>query len=83
MTEDTANELAENIAEFVTSLPKSVRQTEEEHIPEHIQMMFDKEQAGDHHHDHHHHSHGGHGHHHGHGHADYMDAYGLGKAWGH
>ncbi|KAK0599433.1 hypothetical protein LWI29_005240 [Acer saccharum] len=82
--EDTADELAENIAEFVSSLPKSVRQTEEEHIPEHIQMMFDKEQAGDHHHDHHnHHSHGGHDHHHGHGNADYMDAYGLGNAWGH
>ncbi|KAK1582421.1 hypothetical protein Q3G72_014778 [Acer saccharum] len=81
--EDTADELAENIAEFVSSLPKSVRQTEEEHIPEHIQMMFDKEQTGDHHHDHHHQSHGGHDHHHGHGNADYMDAYGLGNAWGH
>ncbi|KAK1572279.1 hypothetical protein Q3G72_030114 [Acer saccharum] len=31
--EDTADELADNIVEFVTSLPKSVRQTEEERIP--------------------------------------------------
>ncbi|XP_031260682.1 protein AUXIN RESPONSE 4 [Pistacia vera] len=84
--EDNAYELAESIAEFVSSLPKSVRQAKEEPIPEHIQKMFDEAKSGDHDHDHLH-GHGSHDHHHGghdHGHAaGYMDAYGLGNAWGH
>ncbi|XP_038715848.1 protein AUXIN RESPONSE 4 [Tripterygium wilfordii] len=84
--EDTADEIAEDIFKFVSSLPKSVRQTEEEPIPEHIQKMLD-EAKGDHddHHHHHHHGHGGHDHQDGHVYdhgAGYMDAYGLGHGWG-
>lgn len=83
--ENAADELAENIVKFVSSLPKSVRRVAEEPIPEHIQKMLDEAKDGHHHH--HHHGHGGHGHHDGHGHAQthgagYMDAYGLGHGWG-
>lgn len=74
--EDAADELAENILRFVSSLPKSVRQVEEEPVPEHIQKMLDEAQGGDHHH----HDHGAHGH--AHDHSDgYMNAYGLGHGW--
>ncbi|KAA8545120.1 hypothetical protein F0562_019991 [Nyssa sinensis] len=76
--EDTADELAESIYQFVSSLPKSVRQAEEEHIPEHIQKMFDETEGSDHQHQH---GHDGHDHGHVHG-AGYMDAYGLGHGWG-
>ena len=79
--EGSAGELAENVVQFVSSLPKTVRQVEEEPIPEHIQKMFD-EAKDSHHHNHHH---DGHGHSHGHDHAHaagFMDAYGLGQAWG-
>ncbi|KAK6233122.1 hypothetical protein SCA6_003195 [Theobroma cacao] len=84
---DAAGELAENVAQFVSSLPKTVRQVEEEPIPEHIQKMFDEAKDTDHHHHHHHHGQGhGHGHSaHGHDHAHaagFMDAYGLGHTWG-
>ncbi|XP_057960489.1 protein AUXIN RESPONSE 4 [Malania oleifera] len=82
--EEVADELAENILRFVSSLPKSVRQVEEEPLPEHIQKMFEEAAAGGDHH-HHHHGHGGHSHHDGHAHdhaAGYMDAYGLGHGWG-
>lgn len=68
----------------MSSLPKSVRQVEEEPIPEHIQKMFDEAKDNDHHH-HHHHGHSGHDHHDGHDHVHapgYMDAYGLGHGWG-
>ncbi|RVX18910.1 Protein auxin response 4 [Vitis vinifera] len=47
--EDAADELAENILRFVSSLPKSVRQVEEEPVPEHIQRCSMKHKAGDHH----------------------------------
>lgn len=79
--EDTADELAENIVEFISSLPKSIRKAEEEPIPEHIQKLLDEAEDGDHHH---HHGHGGHDHHHSHAEAaGYMDAYGLGgHGWG-
>lgn len=64
----------------MSSLPKSVRQVEEEPVPEHIQKMLDEAQGGDHHHHHHHHDHGAHGH--AHDHSDgYMNAYGLGHGW--
>ncbi|GAV63157.1 Abhydrolase_6 domain-containing protein [Cephalotus follicularis] len=77
--EDAANEIAENIYQFVTSLPKSLRQDEEEPVPEHIQKMFDEAKDSDHHH---HHAHGGHDDHaHAHA-AGYMNAYGLGHGWG-
>ena len=81
--ENAADELAENIVKFVSSLPKSARRVEEEPIPEHVQKMLDE--AKDSHH--HHHGHGGHGNHDGHTHAHthgagYMDAYGLGHGWG-
>ncbi|GLT94931.1 hypothetical protein SLE2022_126420 [Rubroshorea leprosula] len=85
---NATDELAETIAQFISSLPKSVRQVEEEPIPEHIQKMLDEAKATDHHHDHHDHHHpgnGGHGHHGSHAHPQaggYMDAYGLGHGWG-
>ena len=60
----------------MSSLPKSVRQVEEEPVPEHIQKMLDEAQGGDHHH----HDHGAHGH--AHDHSDgHMNAYGLGHGW--
>lgn len=74
----SADELAENIAAFVSSLPKSIRQVVEEPIPEHIQKMLDEAEAGDHN------NHHGHGHHDNHAHpqgSGYMNAYGLGQAW--
>lgn len=76
--DDTADELAESIYQFVSSLPKSTRQLkEEEPVPEHIQKMFDEVKASDHQHEHHH-GHGGHDHSHE---AGFMDAYGLGHGW--
>ena len=69
----------------MSSLPKTVRQVEEEPIPEHIQRMFDEAKDTDHHHhgqSHGHgHSHAAHGHDHAHA-AGFMDAYGLGHTWG-
>ncbi|EEF49836.1 protein AUXIN RESPONSE 4 [Ricinus communis] len=70
--EDAADEVAENIIKFVSSLPKSDRKVEGESIPEHIQKMFEEAKEGDHHH---------HGHAHLHA-SSYMDAYGLGHGWG-
>ncbi|PSS10136.1 Protein AUXIN RESPONSE like [Actinidia chinensis var. chinensis] len=79
--DDSADEIAQSIFQFLSKLPKSVRQSEEEPIPEHIQKMFDEAKGSDHHH-HDHHGHGGHEHDHGHAHtAGYMDAYGLGQGW--
>lgn len=76
-----ADELADKISQFVSSLPKTVRKVEEELIPEHIQKMFDEAKSSDHGHGHdHHHNHHGHEHYGGHG-AGYMDAYGLGGGW--
>ncbi|TQD79788.1 hypothetical protein C1H46_034651 [Malus baccata] len=76
--EDAADEVAENISYFVSSLPATVRKVEEEPIPEHIQKMLDEAKSSDHHH----HDHGdGHDHHHSHG-ASYPDAYGLGHSHG-
>ncbi|KAK4273460.1 hypothetical protein QN277_021857 [Acacia crassicarpa] len=78
--EDVADELADKISQFVSSLPKTVRKVEEEPIPAHIQKMFDEAKSSDHGHDHDHHHHH-HGHEHGgHG-GGYMDAYGLGGGW--
>lgn len=78
MQEDAADEVAENISYFVSSLPATVRKVEEEPIPEHIQKMLDEAKCSDHHH----HDHGdGHDHHHSHG-ASYPDAYGLGHGHG-
>ncbi|KAK6915575.1 Alpha/beta hydrolase fold-1 [Dillenia turbinata] len=88
--EDSSDELAEKIAQFVSSLPRTIHEVKEEPLPEHIQRMFDEANAGDHHHHHHHHhhhqDHGEHNHYDGHGHVSgsgYMDAYGLGGGWGH
>ncbi|CAN0914259.1 Protein AUXIN RESPONSE 4 [Linum grandiflorum] len=81
--DDTAEEIAEHVATFVASLPKSVREAEEERVPEHIQKMLDEaKQNPNHHHHHHGHSNLDIGHDHGHGSDGYMDAYGLGQAWG-
>ncbi|KAK4427658.1 protein AUXIN RESPONSE 4 [Sesamum alatum] len=79
---DNAEEVAQTIHEFVSSLPKSTRQVEEEPISENSQETFSEAQGGNHHH--HNHGHHHHDHHHdvhGHGHAGYMDAYGLGQGW--
>uniref|UniRef100_A0A2P2NH89 AB hydrolase-1 domain-containing protein n=1 Tax=Rhizophora mucronata TaxID=61149 RepID=A0A2P2NH89_RHIMU len=83
--DNATNELAEIIVEFIYSLPRSVRQAEEEPIPEHIQKLLDEAKEEGHHH--HHHGHAGHDHHHHHGHshmhaAGYTDAYGMGYGWG-
>ncbi|PHT41327.1 Protein AUXIN RESPONSE 4 [Capsicum baccatum] len=78
--EHNSEEIAESICQFVSSLPKSVKQTEEEPVPEHVQKMSDEAQSGDRH-NHHHHGHDSHGHGHEHAHAGYMDAYGLGQGW--
>ncbi|KAH0731597.1 hypothetical protein KY289_002785 [Solanum tuberosum] len=79
--EHNSEEIAESIYQFVSSLPKNVKQTEEP-VPEHVQKMFDEAKSGDHHHHHGHDSHGHeHDHGHGHAHAGYMDAYGLGQEW--
>ncbi|XWS57537.1 hypothetical protein CRYUN_Cryun09bG0183000 [Craigia yunnanensis] len=81
--EGIAGELAENVAQFVSSLPKTVRQVEEEPITEHVQKMFDEANDTDNHHHHHHahaHGHVAHGHDHAHA-AGFMDAYGLGHTW--
>ncbi|KAK4739239.1 hypothetical protein R3W88_002936 [Solanum pinnatisectum] len=79
--EHNSEEIAESIYQFVSSLPKNVKQTEEP-VPEHVQKMFDEAKSGNHHHHHGHDSHGHeHDHGHGHAHAGYMDAYGLGQEW--
>lgn len=82
LQEDKADELAETIYQFVSSLPKPVQQVVEDPIPEHIQKMFDESQSGAHHH--HDHAQGvGEGHAHGHDHAaGYVNAYGLNDGWG-
>ncbi|XVF31334.1 hypothetical protein REPUB_Repub16aG0136700 [Reevesia pubescens] len=79
--QDVAGELAEYVAQFVSSLPKTVRQIKEEPIPEHIQRMFDEAKDTDHHHHRHNHGHAAHGHDHAHA-SGFMDAYGLGHTWG-
>ncbi|PIN07910.1 hypothetical protein CDL12_19521 [Handroanthus impetiginosus] len=73
--EDNAEEVAESIYKFISSLPKPTRQTVEEPIPEHLQKMFSEGIGSDDHHHHHHHDG------HGHGHGGYMDAYGMGHGW--
>lgn len=73
LQEDAAKEISEMIVQFVSSLPKSVKQKKEEPLPEHIQKMFDGGSDGDHDHHHHHH-------HHGQEHATgYFEMYGLGQ----
>lgn len=85
--QDDAADIAESIFQFLSTLPKSVRQSDEEPIPDHIQKMIDESRGSDHHHPHPHHDVlGGHEHDHGHAHdhahaAGYMDAYGLGQGW--
>ncbi|XP_050382044.1 protein AUXIN RESPONSE 4 [Argentina anserina] len=83
--EDAADEVAGHIANFVSSLPATVRKVHEEPIPEHVQKMLDEaEQSGNHGHVHVH-GHAGHEEHnhnvHGAG-AGYPDAYGLGHGHG-
>lgn len=74
-----ADVVADSIAQFVSSLPPTVRKIAEEPTPKHIQKAYDESGNSDHYHDHHHHhDHGSHG---IHG-AGYMDGYGLGShAW--
>ncbi|KAL1225428.1 Protein AUXIN RESPONSE 4 [Cardamine amara subsp. amara] len=70
--ESKSGELADYISDFVSQLPRSIRQVAEEPIPEKVQKVLDEAKAG-----------GDHDHHHGHGHAHagYTDAYGLGEEW--
>lgn len=71
--EQYAEEVAENIFKFISSLPKPTKQPMEELIPEHIhvQKRFDEAESSDHVHIHHH------------SHSGYMDnAYGLHHEWG-
>lgn len=72
-----AEEVADKILSFVESLPKTVRKTEEEPLPDHIQKRLDEAKSSGH--DHHHHGHDGHNHMHAH--AGYADGYGLGHGW--
>lgn len=82
--EDSADQVAQSIFQFVSALPATVREVVKERVPEHIQRMLDEAKINEHHH---HHGHGGHDHHHGsHGlahEAGFMDAYGLGHGHGH
>ncbi|KAK4802286.1 hypothetical protein SAY86_000489 [Trapa natans] len=84
--EEVADELTEEIFKLVSSLPKSVRQVDDENTPNHLQKMFNEARSDDDHHQHHH-GHSVEGHHHDHGHAHvggaggYTDAYGLGHGW--
>lgn len=68
--EDAAEEISGMIANFVSSLPKSVRQIEEDTVPDHIQKMFEEAKHQDHHH--------GQDQHHGLGH---MGMYDLDHGW--
>ncbi|KAL8166382.1 hypothetical protein V2J09_007881 [Rumex salicifolius] len=70
-----AEELANKIASFVESLPKTIKKTDEEPLPDHIQKMFDEAKTKGHDHDH------DDGHNHMHAHAGYADGYGLGHGW--
>ncbi|XP_071725504.1 protein AUXIN RESPONSE 4 [Rutidosis leptorrhynchoides] len=75
--EDTADELAERIYEFVSRLPKPVKVTKKkEPVPDHIREMLDEATANVHHP-----GFGGHDHGHGHDHGQevgYPSGYGLG-----
>ncbi|XP_022743478.1 protein AUXIN RESPONSE 4-like [Durio zibethinus] len=90
--EGVPGELAEIVAQFVSSLPKTVRQVEEQTIAAHIQKMFDEatdtdhtdsdsDSEGDSDGHGHGHRHVAHGHDHARA-AGFMDAYGLGHTWG-
>ncbi|PRQ42196.1 putative alpha/Beta hydrolase [Rosa chinensis] len=81
--EDAADEVAGHIANFVTSLPATVRKVAEEPIPEHIQTLLDEAEQTGHGHLHGHagHEEHSHGHVHGAG-AGYPDPYGLGHGHG-
>lgn len=79
--EDTSEQLAESIHEFVSKIPKPIKVAEKkEPIPEHIQEILDEAISNVHHgfssHDH------GHDHDHGHGHDHgYPSGYGLGHEY--
>ncbi|KAK9919835.1 hypothetical protein M0R45_028410 [Rubus argutus] len=83
--EDAADEIAGHIANFVSSLPATVRKVEEEPIPEHIKKMLDEAEHAGHVHVHGHAGHDDHSHGHVHGAgagAGYPDPYGLGHGHG-
>lgn len=92
--EDTTEDLAESIHEFVSKIPKPIKVTEKkERIPERIQEILDEAIANVHHHGFSGHDHGhghghDHGHDHGHGHGHglghevgYPSGYGLGHEY--
>ncbi|MFS7986638.1 putative alpha/beta hydrolase-1 [Helianthus anomalus] len=74
--DDTADELAESIRKFVSSLPKPIKDSKKkEPVPDHIRELLDEVTANVHHH-----GFGGHDHSHSHGHgkeAGYPSGYGL------
>lgn len=83
--EDAADEIAGHIANFVSSLPATVRKVEEEPIPKHIKKMLDEAEHAGHVHVHGHAGHDDHSHGHVHGAgagAGYPDPYGLGHGHG-
>ncbi|KAI3676061.1 hypothetical protein L1987_85658 [Smallanthus sonchifolius] len=78
--DDTAEEVAESIHDFVSRLPKPIKVSKKkEAVPEHIREMLDEATVNVHHH-----GFGGHDHSHGHGHgeeAGYPSGYGLGHGF--
>lgn len=74
--EDAAEEISELIANFVSSLPKSIRRMEEDPAPDRTEKRF-QEASHQVHHGHHDH-YDGHGQSHG---LDYMGMDGLGHWW--
>lgn len=75
--DNAADDLAKSIFQFLSTLPKSVRERDEEPIPEHIHEMLNEAEGNNHHH---HHGHGSHEHDHAHA-AGFMNAYGLDHGW--
>ncbi|KAL0921681.1 hypothetical protein M5K25_008778 [Dendrobium thyrsiflorum] len=69
--EDAAEEISGMIADFVSSIPKSIKRIEEDTVPDHMQKMFEEASNQDHHH---------HGHDQDYG-LGYMGMYGLGHGW--
>ncbi|GAB2277493.1 hypothetical protein Dimus_012200 [Dionaea muscipula] len=64
---DGLNEIAEEILSFMASLPKTIKQAEEEPLPKHFQTMSDEGESNDHDPP---------------AHGSYMGAYGLYQGWG-
>lgn len=78
--DDNADELAESIHGFLSSLPKPEQEESEEIlVDQRVEKIRDEGNGND---NHNHHVHDDHDHGHGLGHGGYIDAYGLGHGWG-